>query len=167
MVIVGWNPSEYGFAVKRWVHDLQLDDKVSIVDVDHDTYRWYHASDIVASASDVESLPRSFLEAMAFGSPIVSADVFGVSEVVLDGTNGWLFEANDGSSLIKGLTRAIGCSDSELQTMSDRCREDALGFDGRGYASEFRNLILELSPATSAASPAAEFNGRADGTPAD
>lgn len=167
LVIVGWNPSVYGFAVKRWANDLELGDDVRIVDVDPDTFRWYHAADIVVSASDVESLPRSFLESMAFGTPVVAADVYGVSEVVSDGINGWLFEANDGSALKEGLARAVGCSAAELKRMSDKCREDARQFDGRGYASEFRTLILELSDKTRTPLDATEFTAAARELAAD
>ena len=44
-------------------------------------------------------LPRSMLECMAFGVPVLSTDVFGVPEVVEDGVNGWLFESRDMGSV--------------------------------------------------------------------
>ncbi len=46
------------------------------------------------SASDVESLPRSMLEAMCFGVTVVSASVFGIPELMRDGETGFLFEPN-------------------------------------------------------------------------
>ena len=52
--------------------------------------------------------PDVFLEAMAFGLPVLAADVFGVSEVVEDGTNGWLFEARNGAAVSAAIAEGAG-----------------------------------------------------------
>ena len=46
--------------------------------------------DLFLNASEWEGLPVSMMEAAAFGLPIVATDVGGVSEVVIDGRNGFL-----------------------------------------------------------------------------
>jgi glycosyltransferase involved in cell wall biosynthesis len=53
----------------------------------------YRDVDAVVLPSFTESCPLVALEAMASGTPIVAADVGGVSEVVQDGETGWLFPA--------------------------------------------------------------------------
>ncbi len=69
LVLVGYVPTAYGVAVKRRVVELGIEDSVQVIDVDPDHYRWYACADILVNASDSESLPRSFLEGMAFGFP--------------------------------------------------------------------------------------------------
>ena len=55
----------------------------------------YRAVDAVVLPSFTESCPLVALEAMACGTPIIAADVGGVSEVVRDGETGWLFPPGD------------------------------------------------------------------------
>lgn len=60
-------------------------------------YDFYKSTpvDLFLSTSSSEGLPVSMMEAASFGIPIVSTDVGGVSEIVQDGFNGRLLEAND------------------------------------------------------------------------
>lgn len=50
--------------------------------------------DLFLSASEWEGLPVSMMEAAAFGVPIVATDVGGVSEIVVEGRNGFLVPRN-------------------------------------------------------------------------
>jgi len=53
---------------------------------------YYRASqiDLFLSASEWEGLPVSMMEAAAHGIPIIATDVGGISEIVMDGRNGFL-----------------------------------------------------------------------------
>ena len=144
LVLVGYVPTAYGVAVKRRVVELGIEDSVQVIDVDPDHYRWYACADILVNASDSESLPRSFLEGMAFGLPILATDIFGTAEVVSDSSTGWLFEPRCGSQLREGLRRALECSETELSEMSAQSRGASRSFDGQGYAAEYKDLFLEL-----------------------
>lgn len=144
LVLVGYVPTAYGIAVKRRVAELGIEDSVHVIDVDPDHYRWYACADILVNASDSESLPRTFLEGMAFGLPILATDIFGTAEVVSDGSTGWLFEPRCGSQLREGLCRALECSETELSEMSTQSRSASRSFDGQGYATEYKDLFLEL-----------------------
>lgn len=144
LVLVGYVPTAYGIAVKRRVAELGIEDSVHVIDVDPDHYRWYACADILVNASDSESLPRTFLEGMAFGLPILATDIFGTAEVVSDGSTGWLFEPRCGSQLREGLCRALESSETELSEMSAQSRSASRSFDGQGYATEYKDLFLEL-----------------------
>ena len=47
-------------------------------------------SDLLVCASDVESLPRTVLEAMAWELPVLATAVYGLPELIEDGETGWL-----------------------------------------------------------------------------
>ncbi len=64
-----------------------------------DMPRLYHSADAVVLPSFLESCPLAALEAMSSGTPIVAADVGGVSEIVRDGETGWLFPTGDSRAL--------------------------------------------------------------------
>ena len=62
---------------------------------------------IFALSSRSEAFPRSVLEAMRAGLPVVASDAGGVSEAVEDGTTGALVPRGDASSLSEALRRLI------------------------------------------------------------
>jgi glycosyltransferase involved in cell wall biosynthesis len=144
LVLVGDHPSPYAASVREAVDRLGLAHQVHVIPIQPDTYRWYRAADVLVSASDLESLPRSVLEAMAFGLPTMAADVFGLSEVIHDGVNGWLCRARSGNALTVGLRRALECSPEERKRLSEACLEASTAHDGKHYPAEYFQLMTTL-----------------------
>lgn len=141
VVFVGDAKSDYSDALKSYIRHMGLSDRCTVVPIDGDVYRWYSAADLLLSASDVESLPRSMLEAMCFGVPVVSASVFGVSELVMDGETGFLFEANDLDALVAALHRVLSLEPSALARVGDAGRRHVLDYhDSSGYAGDLIRL---------------------------
>jgi D-inositol-3-phosphate glycosyltransferase len=153
LVLVGDHPSDYARAVHGVVRERGVADVVRLEPIDPDIYRWYRAADVLVSASDTESLPRSVLEAMTFGLPTLAVDVFGLSEVISDGINGWLCEPCSGVALVAGLRRVLRGRAEELAEMSAQARADAKAFDGQGYATAYHQLIAELTHRARTAGP--------------
>jgi len=122
LIFVGARPGEH-FAeeLRHLVADLG-DVRIRIEPVQRDVHRWYHGCDVLVSASDVESLPRSMLEAMAFGRPVASAAVFGIPELVEDGVSGFLCRSRDLAALRDMLERVAGASGDDLVAMGARAR---------------------------------------------
>jgi glycosyltransferase involved in cell wall biosynthesis len=54
-----------------------------------------------------EGMPRSVLEAMAMGRPIISTDVPGCRDTVEPGLNGWLVPARDATALANAMVHCI------------------------------------------------------------
>lgn len=73
----------------------------------------YAQSHIICLPSYREGLPKALLEAAASGRPIVTTDVPGCREIVIDGHNGLLVPVKDGQALAKALGRLI--ADKELR----------------------------------------------------
>ncbi len=84
---------------------------------------WYGMADILVCASDIESLPRTVLEAMAWETPVLATNVFGIPELIADGETGWLCEPNDLRALADGLERALSSSQDERRRIGRRSRE--------------------------------------------
>jgi glycosyltransferase involved in cell wall biosynthesis len=145
LVFVGDTKSEYSRALRRYIRTVGVTDRCRIVPIDSDTYRWYRAADLLLSASDVESLPRSMLEAMCFGVPVLSASVFGVPELVQDGETGFLFEPNDLDALVAALQRVLALQLAELTRVGDAGQRHVLEhYDSSGYAGEILRLCQGL-----------------------
>jgi len=78
----------------------------------NDLETFYQRADIFAMTSinhekSIEGFGQVYLEAAAFGLPIVAHDVGGVSEAVCDGKTGILVEPNDGDRLTEAFERLI------------------------------------------------------------
>jgi glycosyltransferase involved in cell wall biosynthesis len=59
----------------------------------------FGASDIILSTSENEGMPIALIEAQLAGKPVVAIDVGSVSEIVMDGKNGFLVSKNDSSMI--------------------------------------------------------------------
>lgn len=62
---------------------------------------------VTICASRYETLPYAVMEAMAFGCPVVSSDVGGISEMIDHERNGLLFKSMDIDALTSSLQRLI------------------------------------------------------------
>jgi glycosyltransferase involved in cell wall biosynthesis len=90
-------------------------------------------SHIVCLPSYREGLPKSLLEALSCGRPIITTDVPGCREVCADGVNGLLVPARDSIALSNAIEKLV--IDPELR--------QAMGRAGRLRAeSEFSNEIV-------------------------
>ena len=64
-------------------------------------YDYYRISDLFVCTSYIESFPRIILEAMAFELPIISTNVFGIPEQLIDGIHGILIPPGNSDLLTK------------------------------------------------------------------
>jgi glycosyltransferase involved in cell wall biosynthesis len=142
LVLVGADEDDaYTAAVLTFVEALGLGDRVRVVPLTTDTYPWYFVCDLLVSASDNESLPRSMIEALAFSRPIAAAEVFGVGELVKSGATGWLFAPNDRDSLATALKLALSAPAEELALMGAQAHDKAADFHSEELVGEIRRLI--------------------------
>jgi D-inositol-3-phosphate glycosyltransferase len=145
LAFVGYSGSVYSDTLRTCVDALNLQHRVVVAEIDPDTYRWYLAADVLVSASAVESLPRSMMEAHAFGVPVLAADSFGVREIVSDGETGWLFPTNSSAAMTLAIARTLAVSDSDLARYSRRARAASTAYGRAGYIGEYSELIHALA----------------------
>lgn len=81
--------------------------QMRVIPITPDVDPWYGMADLLICASDIESLPRTVLEAMAWGTPVLATNVFGLPELITDGETGWLCEPRDLSKLAAGLDATL------------------------------------------------------------
>jgi D-inositol-3-phosphate glycosyltransferase len=149
LVLVGETGAPYTAAyvqaIREYIARAGLGARVRIEPVTSDPYPWHLASDVHVCASDVESLPRSVLEAMAFERPVVSTAVFGVPEVIDDGRSGYLCDTRDAAALARRLDHILAADPADLRRMtaaaSAKVRRD---HDSDRYADRIWRLITAL-----------------------
>jgi GT2 family glycosyltransferase len=81
--------------------------RLTIVRETGDPYEYYRAADIAVCCSRLESYPRVILEAMAFGLPLITTPVFGITEQVRENVNGLFYNPGDAGQLASRLASLV------------------------------------------------------------
>jgi glycosyltransferase involved in cell wall biosynthesis len=91
----------------------------------------------------MEGYPTTGLEALAAGTPVVGANTYGVSDYVVDGENGYLFENDDSDDLAELL---VGLLDrpADLEGVAIQGRRSAERHSSAVFERRARDLFAEL-----------------------
>jgi glycosyltransferase involved in cell wall biosynthesis len=146
LVLVGDTDTTYARGVRQLVDGLGLGERIRLEAIDPEPYRWYAAADGFVMASDLESMPRVLLEAMAFGLPVVATNVWGIPELVRPGENGLLFPPRDVEALAAALRDFLRLSPAVRECLGEsgsrlvRARHDLAD-----YRRVFERLLRRLA----------------------
>lgn len=108
LAFVGAGDDAYSDALADHLGKSRRAGRMKLVATTRDVQPWYGMADLFVCASDLESLPRTVLEAMAWETPVLATEAFGLPELITDGETGWLCEPLDVSRLAAALDRALG-----------------------------------------------------------
>lgn len=98
------NPSSVSAAaVQRWLDDGVLDEWPGHVPV----RVWLEQASVFVLPSYREGVPRSTQEAMALGRPVITTDVPGCRDTVVDGVNGFIIPPRDSAALVEAMSRFL------------------------------------------------------------
>ncbi|HKB57091.1 MAG TPA: glycosyltransferase, partial [Lacunisphaera sp.] len=93
-VLVGARPGIYLDLLKRDLTRLALPN-VTLVPETREVFDFFVAADLFVCTSYEESFPRVVMEAMAFRTPIVTTDVHGIAEMIVQRQQGYLVTSGD------------------------------------------------------------------------
>jgi D-inositol-3-phosphate glycosyltransferase len=122
LYFVGGRKDHDSRALRRYIKAARNGDQMELIPLTPDVQSWYGIADLLVCASDVESLPRTVLEAMAWETPVLATRVFGLPELITDGETGWLCEPRDLKGLADGLDRALDSSPEESAVIARAAR---------------------------------------------
>jgi colanic acid/amylovoran biosynthesis glycosyltransferase len=102
----------------------------------------YVSADLVVLTSRSEGIPLVLMEAMARGKPVLAPAITGIPELVLDGTNGFLYRPGSLEGFVAGV-ELFQHLESVLGALGRAARQHVLDHFDRGKNLEaFCNLIL-------------------------
>lgn len=102
---------------------------VKFLGYQNDVKPYFLASDIVALPSYREGVPRSLLEALSLGCTLVTTDVPGCRETVVDGWNGFLCPPKDITGLVEAIEKAASANRRQIACRSRSLCEDKFDVD--------------------------------------
>lgn len=91
--IIGAGEEESNY--KRIIHDLQLDDKISVLACTNDIQSSFRTASCLLLSSRWEGMPMIVLEAMEMGVPTISFDIQAIKPLIKDDWNGLVVEKYD------------------------------------------------------------------------
>jgi colanic acid/amylovoran biosynthesis glycosyltransferase len=146
-VIAGDGPQRT--AIEALIRDLDLRAEVRLVG--HLSRRHlddhYARADLVVLTSRSEGIPLVLMEAMANGRPVLAPAITGIPELVLDGTNGFLYRPGSLEDFVARVA-LVHYSQSALGPLGRAARQHVLQhFNREKNLAAFCNLFLKhISP---------------------
>lgn len=114
--------------LKKIACEVGVEDKVIFLGFRQDIPELCNTADISAFPSKIEGLGLAGIEVMAAGVPLVSSNVHGILDYVIDGETGYACDPDD----VEGFAKAIDilASDSKLrESMKTKCIEAVKPFE--------------------------------------
>ena len=131
--------------LRELVTSLDLAENVRFLGTRSDVPDLMNAADLYVMASAWEGLPMVLLEASACGLPVVSTNVGGVSEVVLDGKTGYLTPPHDPAALAASILKMLSLSRSSRRAMGLNARQrTAALYDFENIVTVWEELYLDV-----------------------
>jgi D-inositol-3-phosphate glycosyltransferase len=113
----------YSLVLEECIASSRNSDQMRLIPITPDVEPWYGMADLLVCASDVESLPRTVLEAMAWETPVLATDVFGLPELITEGETGWLCGSRDVLELAAELDRALSAPAEQTAQIGRAARQ--------------------------------------------
>ena len=148
LMMVGDGPDEK--PLKDKVNELAIERNVSFFPFTSEPQYVFERADVTVLPSLYkEGLPNVLLESMSMGVPVVSSNLGGVSEIVINGKTGFMVEPGNSEQLADGIlklwddqTRYKKMRLNARQLMKDKFDKEHQ-FDQ--FLKYFRNLLIQSS----------------------
>jgi glycosyltransferase involved in cell wall biosynthesis len=121
----------------KWINYKEHSNNVAEVIIQHE---------VIVLPSYREGTPRTLLEGAAIGRALLASDVPGCREVVVEGSNGFLFEARSSQSIVDRVKLYLSLSKEErLQLSSNSRRLVEQRFDENYVIQQYVDVIHRIS----------------------
>ena len=101
-----------------WINE----DLLTYLGTTNDVRPFIYEADCVVLPSYREGTPRTLLEAMSIGKPLIATNVAGCKETIVEGVNGFLCEARSGEDLANKIQKMLMLSNTQRQEMGKQSR---------------------------------------------
>lgn len=96
-----------------------------------------------------EGTPKSVLEALSMGLPVITTQMPGCRDTVQPGKNGWLIAPQDQESLNKAISDFLSLNEQQIEELGQASRQLALDrFDEKIVLNKYLEILLGLNTVT-------------------
>jgi glycosyltransferase involved in cell wall biosynthesis len=154
LILVGgpFGRTDNSSVVRKLAAEAGLEHRVHLTSYVRNVEAFLNLADIsVLCSREREGLPRSIIEAMACGNPVVGTDVGAMRELIHDGENGYLIPASDEETLRARLDTLIRDADLRRRMGAEGLRIAREHHDIRIMLERYQAIYRELARAHGAA----------------
>jgi len=140
LMMVGDGPDES--MLKERVHTLRLERNITFFPfTDEPNFVFERLDMTVLPSLYKEGLPNVLLESLSMGVPVISSNIGGVPEIVVDGKTGYMVEPGDSSALADAIKR-IWTNQNNYHEMKENARK--LIVDQFDKVTQFERFITHF-----------------------
>jgi glycosyltransferase involved in cell wall biosynthesis len=139
-----WSARGYPERLRTLAHELGVSGRIHFENHRQDVGAVLSTADIFVLPSRSDARPRSIIEAMSLGLPVVASDVGGIPSLVLHGQTGLLVPAEDAGALAAAIAQLIQSPDLRTRMgaagrrhAEQACRPDLTALE---YVGLYRRL---------------------------
>ncbi len=141
LVLVGGG--KYEQELRRMAEELKVADRVRILGEQKNVHRFYAFADLFLLTSRHEGFCIAAMEGLAFGLPLISTRVAGVSEYLQDGKSGYFVDGTV-DDVVQKIERVLNLTVEEMEAFKVCGWSTALSYSTRRYAAEFTGLLKRV-----------------------
>ena len=146
LLLVGgdWKAEPYAQELTRLIEQLGLSSRVTTCNHRTDVGNLLRECDVFVLPSHSEAIPRTVLEAMVLGRPVLATRVGGIPAIVTDGSTGVLVDPGDVDGLADAIRRLT--PDAGLRGQLARAAQDwaATAVDPTATAKRYRSAYQRI-----------------------
>ena len=83
-----------------------------------------------ASDGDMDGIPTIIFEAMGYGTPVLATNISSIPEIINDGVNGFIVEANNIELFKNKINEIMSMDENELLKIRKKAQEDVPNLSG-------------------------------------
>jgi glycosyltransferase involved in cell wall biosynthesis len=130
--------------LKNLANELNVHEKVTFLGVRNDLPDLLSAADSILMPSLNEGFPRTAIEAMAAGKPIIATNVGGTPEAIIDGETGILVPSKDIESMTSALVNMVDNPEYQVQLGTAGRKRAVQNYSVENYVSRLDDLYRQL-----------------------
>lgn len=142
LVIVGEGPERD--ELEKLIKKLELENYVTLTGRQKEIPKLLKSADIFVLPSRREAFGLVILEAMITATPVIASEVGGITEIIKNGKNGILVQAENSESLAKALEKLIAKPDLRIKLATAGFATAHEKFDAKKMAEEYEKEYKKI-----------------------
>ncbi len=104
--------------LQNFINERGLNDSVKLMGKSTEIVKELKASEVFCLSSDYEGMSNAMIEAVCLGLPVVTTDISGAKDVIVNGENGYIVNVNDAVGFANAILKIL--SNEELKKQMEK-----------------------------------------------